>query len=122
MNKIREMKAITLVALVITIIVLLILAGVSISVIIGQDELIGKATSAANKYNEASINEAEGINVLMNQIKNVIPSNKIKDIKLETTYVGTRGFTVKGVVEANSIDMKKYKWIINGVEQEEIQL
>ena len=41
--KTKEMKGITLVALVITIVVLLILAGVSINTVLGDDGIIKKA-------------------------------------------------------------------------------
>ncbi len=45
----KNQKGITLIALVITIIVLLILAGVSIAMISGQDGILGKAKTAADK-------------------------------------------------------------------------
>ena len=45
-NKLRNKKGITLIALVVTMIVLLILVGVSISMISSQDGLLGKATGA----------------------------------------------------------------------------
>ena len=41
--KTKEMKGITLVALVVTIVVLLILAGVSINTVLGDDGIIKKA-------------------------------------------------------------------------------
>ena len=45
----KNQKGITLVALVITIIVLLILAGVSISLVVGQNGVLSKATNAVEK-------------------------------------------------------------------------
>ncbi len=57
MKKIESNKAITLVALVITIIVLLILAGVTINVIIGDNGIISKARDAKNKTENVSIEE-----------------------------------------------------------------
>lgn len=56
--KTKNSKGITLVALVITIIVLLILAGVSISLVVGQNGVLGKATNAVNA-NEKAIVEQE---------------------------------------------------------------
>ena len=47
----KNQKGITLIALVITIIVLLILAGVSIAMISGQDGILGKARTAADQTN-----------------------------------------------------------------------
>ena len=45
----KKEKGITLIALVVTIIVLLILAGVAISLTIGQNGIFGKAQDAVNK-------------------------------------------------------------------------
>lgn len=61
LNK-REEKGITLVALVVTIIVLLILAGVSINLVIGDKGIITRSKEAAEKYQEAAINEQIAMN------------------------------------------------------------
>ena len=53
----REEKGITLIALVITIIVLLILAGVAISMLSGENGILKKATEAKTKTEEKSIEE-----------------------------------------------------------------
>lgn len=50
-------KGITLVALIITIIVLLILAGVSISMVLGDNGLINKAQKSVNTYDNSAANE-----------------------------------------------------------------
>ena len=50
----KEEKAITLVALVITVIILLILAGVALSLVIGENGLISKSKIAIKKSNAAS--------------------------------------------------------------------
>ena len=57
-NKLRNKKGITLIALVITIIVLLILAGVSISMISSQDGILNKATGAKEAQKKATDEEA----------------------------------------------------------------
>jgi hypothetical protein len=54
---VRTDSAITLVALVVTIIVLLILAGVSINLVAGGDGILEKATKAVNETNKAKIKE-----------------------------------------------------------------
>lgn len=66
--KINSYKGITLVALVITVIVLLILAGVAISAIIGEDGIFNKVKYSSEKYNNAMENEATEINALINKI------------------------------------------------------
>ncbi len=60
--KFRSNKAITLVALIITIIILLILAGVSLSMILGENGLINKAQSSVNAYQATSNNEQNFLN------------------------------------------------------------
>ena len=58
--KVKETKGITLIALVITIVVLLILAGVVIATLNGNDNIIKNANTAVGKYNE-KVNEEQGI-------------------------------------------------------------
>ena len=62
-NKVnRSEKGITLIALVVTIVVLLILAGVSISLVLGENGLINKSKEARDKYAEAYENEQSELN------------------------------------------------------------
>lgn len=53
-GKMKSTKGITLIALVITIVVLLILAGVSLNLVIGQNGLITKSKEAVKEYNKAA--------------------------------------------------------------------
>ena len=53
----KKEKGITLIALVVTIIVLLILAGVAISLTIDQGGIFDRAQKAANTWRNASLNE-----------------------------------------------------------------
>ena len=57
MKKLREERAITLVALVVTIVVLLILAGVTINLVVGQNGIIARVKEAAQKTENATKNE-----------------------------------------------------------------
>ncbi len=70
--KTKEMKGITLVALVVTIVVLLILAGVSINLVLGDDGIITKAKEAQRKSVEASQNDLIGMNELAQQLEEQI--------------------------------------------------
>ena len=63
MNKKTNEKGITLIALVVTIIVLLILAGVSISLLAGGDGIMAKAQSAITKNNEAEAKERVALRI-----------------------------------------------------------
>ena len=53
----KKENGITLVALVVTIVVLLILDGVSISLVLGQNGLVNRAKEAANATNTAATSE-----------------------------------------------------------------
>ena len=58
----RKNKGITLIALIITIIVLLILAGVALATLTGQGNIIGNAENAVGKYNNESCIEQKTLN------------------------------------------------------------
>ena len=60
----KSVRGITLIALVVTIIVLLILAGVAISLTIGQDGIFARAQNAVNVYEQASLNEQNALDGL----------------------------------------------------------
>ena len=70
--KTKEMKGITLVALVVTIVVLLILAGVSINLVLGNNGIIVKAKEAEAKSAEASQNDLKGMNALTEEMNNAL--------------------------------------------------
>ena len=65
-------KGITLVALVVTIVVLLILAGVSINLVLGNNGIIAKAKEAETKSAEASQNDLKGMNALAEEMNNAL--------------------------------------------------
>ncbi len=84
-------RGITLVALVVTIVVLLILAGVSISLVLGENGLINNAKEARNKTLEAEKTEGESLNTAehyINQITGVNASGITADDygKVVTNY------------------------------------
>lgn len=68
----KNQKGITLVALVITIIVLLILAGVAITLAVNHGDLFNHANNAATKWNAAVQNEAGTISNLLNDLNNLV--------------------------------------------------
>lgn len=63
----KNQKGITLVALVITIIVLLILAGITISLTLGENGIINRAKEAGNTYKNAQENEMKDLNAFGNE-------------------------------------------------------
>lgn len=58
-NKFRKNLGITLIALVVTIVVLLILAGISISMLTGQNGILNRATEAKEKTEKTQIDESD---------------------------------------------------------------
>jgi competence protein ComGC len=71
-NNMKNNKGITLVALVVTIVVLLILAGVSINLVLGNNGIIAKAQEAKTKQAEASQNDLKGMNSLIEQMESTL--------------------------------------------------
>lgn len=96
MQMIKENKGITLIALVVTIIILLILAGVSITTLSG-DGLFGRAQSSAAKYEQASQAENSSITSLMDKYDE-IASNEIE-------------FTIKGIACKATKGQTWYEWV-----------
>ena len=85
-KQVMEKNGITLIALVVTIVVLLILAGITISLVFCENGIITKAQEAANKTKEAVINEQEGFNKLYNELVNALDSEKGEKWDEENVY------------------------------------
>ena len=71
----KKNKGITLVALVVTIVVLLILSGVSINLVLGNNGIIAKAKDAETKSAEAGQNDLKGMNVLVSEMEGALAGN-----------------------------------------------
>ena len=74
-SPISHISGITLVALVVTIVVLLILAGVTITALLGDDGIIKKAQNAADLMNNAIQSEQNEMNALLNELDEIIAGN-----------------------------------------------
>ena len=68
----KNKRGITLVSLVVTIIVLLILAGITINLIIGEDGIIKRAQQAGKNYIDAAENEKVQLGQFTNEMDNII--------------------------------------------------
>lgn len=77
----KGQKGITLVALVITIIVLLILAGVALATLSGQGNIIGNAENAVNQYQ----NTAGADQNIINTVDNMLQKYLENYLKAQTT-------------------------------------
>ena len=68
----KQEKGITLVALVITVVILIILATVSINVVLGEGGLIQRAQQAKELTEQAVLGEQQELNVLMSEYANIM--------------------------------------------------
>ena len=71
-EKCKNEKGITLIALVVTIVILLILAGITINMLFSNGGIFKTAQDAANAWNEATINEQESLSNIAEQIGNLV--------------------------------------------------
>ncbi len=114
-------KGITLIALVITIIVLLILAGVTINLTLGENGIFKTAEMAGKNYTQAQEDELAGLAGFENTINNVIgglgnsdTSNqlvtKITLNKTSTTIRKGKTENLTATVEPSNASNKTIKW------------
>ena len=68
----KKERGITLIALIVTIIVLLILAGVTISLAVKDQGIFNKAKTAGNTYKKAEVNEQTGLNTADEEMQNIM--------------------------------------------------
>ncbi len=72
MKRIKEKRGITLIALAVTIIVILILAGVTIDAVFSDNGIINKAKEAANAMNNAVVNDQAELNDLLEELNEIM--------------------------------------------------
>ena len=101
-------RGITLIALVITIIVLLILAGVAIAMLSGENGILNKATEAKTKTQNAQKQEETTLSDM--EITTDFLANNIK-YKIRNGYI--TGFTIGESVENIEKDLKEMGYEIN---------
>ena len=107
-------KGVTLISLVVTIIVLLILAGITIGTIFNDNGIIKKAQEAANATEEAAKNDQAAINGLLNEMDSIINGigggnvPVIGSIKGKITWsTGSATLTLTADVEGVTIQYQK---------------
>ena len=83
----KKEKGITIVALSVTIIVLLILAGISIKLVLDNNGIIGNAQTAKNQYIEAEANTEQGIGELSNALSSNLNHNRDNGTNTTTNTV-----------------------------------
>ena len=69
-------EGITLVALVVTIVVLLILAGISLNLVLGENGIVTRAQDARDKTAQAKVNTEKAINTLTDEMEAYVKGNE----------------------------------------------
>ena len=112
--KIKQEKGITLIALVVTIVVLLILAGVSISLVLNNNGVISKAKDAKNQYTEAQTNDEKQLNEVSDWIDTKVGDTtggdsvtKIDGVPIPEGYYYVGGTKAKGLVISDNVADKE---------------
>ena len=82
MRSIKEKRGITLIALAVTIVVILILAGVTIDVTLGENEIINKSKEVANRMNNLVKEDETELNELLNELNETMDSNWNSNIEI----------------------------------------
>ena len=107
----KQAKGITLIALVVTIVVLLILAGVSISLVLNNNGVISRAKEAKNQYAEEQTNVEKQLNELANGIDEMETEiKKVDGVPIPAGFVYVGGTKASGLVISDAAaDNEKYK-------------
>lgn len=71
----KSQKGITLVSLVITIVIMLILAGVSISLVIGQKGIFKKSKNAVAQYKQSAADENSQLDAIETELNSIAIDN-----------------------------------------------
>ena len=117
-RRIRKEKGITVITLAVTIIVMLILAGVAINTGLGEDGIINRAENAVDKYKEASEKEKEQVNSLTSQLEDILGDieNPVEDIE-ESPIIKIAGWNnAGGIVTLEIKEGYKVEYQIEGEE------
>ncbi len=115
----KQEKGITLIALVVTIIIMLILAGVSIKLAIDNNGVIGNAKEAKDQYEQAQANDESGMGDLASKLKEQIDANKnnnlgsgssgstVDRVPIPEGYYYVGGTKAKGLVISDNVADKE---------------
>ncbi len=115
----KQEKGITLIALVVTIIIMLILAGVSIKLAIDNNGVIENAKEAKDQYEQAQANDESGLEDLASKLKEQIDANKnnnsgsggsgstVDGVPIPEGYYYVGGTKAKGIVISDNVADKE---------------
>ena len=116
-NKLKKQNGITLIVLVITVIVLLILAGVTINLTIGQDGILKRAEEAGMNYTEAAEKEKTELVQFSNLTDKIIDNvtknhyTMVDGVPVPKGFSHTEGTKDTGFVIKNDTDGNEFVWV-----------
>ena len=114
-QKLKDTKGITLVALVVTIIVLLILAAVSIAMLTGEHGIIAKARDAKENMESAEVEEKEILKDMEIYIEDIVGEGKeyapYDKPYIPTGFEHTEGSWNSGYVIRNTSTKDEFVWV-----------
>ena len=97
-NLIKETNGITLIALIITVIILLILAGVAINIAVNGGDLFGKSQNAVSGYNAKAAKEENAVKTVLDYIDEYSEIINTKDPAVEYGYKDS-----ENIIEASKL-------------------
>ena len=117
----KNNKGITLVALVVTIVILLILAGVSLNLVLGDNGIVRKAQEARNQTAEGQVNTEKAVNALTDEMEDLISENEnsgnggnsggsqttVENVVIPEGYYYVGGTKAKGLVISDNVADKE---------------
>lgn len=104
----KNNKGITLLTLVVTIVVLIILAGITINATLGDNGIINKAQESKNKLEDAVNSDQEKLNSLLDEFNNIMDTSYISIQESHTTT------SITLIAETNMEDVTEYEFFIDG--------
>ena len=82
MYQVKKEEAVTLIALVVTLVILIILAAVSINMVLGDQGIFKKAQEGANSMHDAEVNTQIGFNSITDEIEQALQGNNNQNPEL----------------------------------------
>ena len=111
----RKETGITLIALMITVVVLIILAGVSINLTIGTDGLITRAKQAAENMEVAATEEKEMVNELYATLNKYVDKIAPENAKIELVSISNNTIILNVISKDNEsgVELNRCKYLLN---------
>ena len=106
MRNIKEKRGITLIALAVTIVVILILAGVTLDVTLGENGILNKSKEAANRMNNLVKEDEAELNELLNELNETMDSNWNSNIEIPEPE--PEGENILDLIDDGTIEIGDY--------------